>query len=165
MWNVCTTQFVASAFATAPSTGCPAVPAYPAGQSPQSLAGRSQAINSQLAGNPMADVSKALGYAAYFAPGQPGDYKNQPFSGASPQYREYGNFAAGVAGASLGFSDTFTKWGAGAASYVNFLFHGKLPPARFGTPVTGSPYGDNPQEQPEIQNGINWARAHASGKC
>ncbi len=125
------------------------------------------AVNSanSLSDNLSPDLAKTLAYASLVAPNQPFDFKNQPSPGASPQYREYGNFAFGVFGYSLGFSSTYVKWGAGAASYGYMLMKGKIPKSPWGTPFTGSPYGDNPQEQREIQAGYQWAQMHAAGKC
>jgi hypothetical protein len=113
-----------------------------------------------------------------FAPGQSQDYKQ-----AGGQYREFGNFNYGAVASALGLSPQTVLWGAGTASYANWMivsveinlasqalaeagmparFIGP-PPASWGTPVTGPPYGDNPSEQAEIQQGINYFSAVAAG--
>ncbi len=148
-----------------PAKSCPSVPAHPANYPPQVLYDFGVNSSNSLSDNLSPDLAKTLAYAGLVAPNQPFDFKNQPSPGANPQYRAYGNFAFGVFGYSLGFSSTYIKWGAGVASYTNMLFHGKIPKQSWGTRVTGTPYGDNPQEQQEIQAGYRWAQMHAAGKC
>jgi hypothetical protein len=149
----------------AKSGNCPSVPTHPANYSPRVLYDFGVNASNSLSDNLTPDLAKTLAYAGLVAPNQAFDFKNQPSPGANPQYREYGNFAFGVFGYSLGFSPTYIKWGAGVASYGNMLMHLKIPKPSWGTPVTGSPYGDNPLEQQEIQNGYQWAQMHAAGKC
>ncbi len=144
---------------------CPSVPAHPPDYSPQALYDFGLSSSNSLSDNLSPDLAKTLAYVALVAPNQPFDFKNQPSPGANPQYRAYGNFAFGVFGNALGFSSTYIEWGAGVASYGNMLLHGRIPKKRWGTPLTGSPYGDNPDEQKEIQSGYQWAQMHAAGKC
>ena len=69
---------------------CPAVPAHPANYPPQALYDLGVNASKSVYDNLSPDLAKTLAYGALVAPGQPLDFKNQPFQGANPQYRAYG---------------------------------------------------------------------------
>jgi hypothetical protein len=107
------------------------------------------------------DLAKAAYLVANFAPGASEDYNTN----VGPQYREFGNFNYGAVAYALGVPPNTIQGGAGLASTLNFLLHGKLPPTGWGNVFTGPPYGDNPGEQNEIRRGIGYQYAVANFSC
>ena len=79
------------------------------------------------------------------------DFKNQPQPGAHPELDDFGNYHYGAVGRAIGLPDSFMNWAAGAASWNHYRSKGKKDP--YGSPFTGAPYGDNPENQYWIKQG------------
>jgi len=90
--------------------------------------------------------------------GGPWDFKNQPYRGAHPEFDDFGNCHYGAITHAIGLPDVYARWAAGAASYAAFKAIGKVPPKGWGRPWSGSPWGDNPQNQLQIQIGQETGR-------
>jgi len=78
----------------------------------------------------------------------PWDYKQQ-----GGQFQDFGNFNYGAVGAAFGFTDQILLRGAGAAQ----MLAGTSTP-QWGYPWGSSPYGDDPADQQQIQDGIRYFR-------
>lgn len=107
------------------------------------------------------NIATAQAYAATHSPvetmtwffdqvkaGGPWDYK----AGQQNQYEEFGNFHYGAIGASIGIPQGVLDIGAGAQQY-----YGDNYDPDFGTPWTGYPWGDDPNDQTQINEGVEWA--------
>ena len=131
------------------------------------------AINSLAATTGLDATTLKEAYLTYeVAPGQPQDYKQYAASGLAEELRAFGNYNFGAIGEGLGLSLQSLQFGAGVASALNIALTNlfkygilKGPPTTFGSPLTGSPYGDSPQEQSEIAAGFTWGADYASGEC
>jgi len=87
------------------------------------------------------------------------DFKNQPVPGAHAELDDYGNCHFGAIGRGAFLPDIWMRWNAGVASYRHFRSKGKYPPASYGAPWSGPPWGDNPENQRQIGIG------EGTGKC
>ena len=76
------------------------------------------------------------------------DYKQQ-----GGQYENYGNFNYGAVGAALGIPDEVLLRMAGYAQYSDQTSNPK-----WGNPLGGPPYGDDPKDQHWIKEGIRYYR-------
>jgi hypothetical protein len=78
----------------------------------------------------------------------PMDYKQQ-----GPLYQDFGNFNYGATGAAFGFRDNLLQRAAGAANQI-------ADPSRqdLGSPYGGPPYGDDPNDQTQIINGMEFCK-------
>jgi len=74
------------------------------------------------------------------------------------QYDDFGNFNYGAMSAAMGAPDQMILRGAGWAQ----MRSGNYDPS-FGTWWGGPPYGDDPADQTQIQNGINYYRQGCHG--
>jgi hypothetical protein len=86
--------------------------------------------------------------------GGPWDYKTQ-----SPLYENFGNFHYGIVGTAQGIPAEILKRAAGYAQ----LQDGSPNPA-WGSPLGGSPYGDDPNDQYWIQKGIDYYKQYLKTK-
>jgi RHS repeat-associated protein len=85
--------------------------------------------------------------------GGPWDFKDQPYTGAHPELDDFGNCHFGAISRAIGLPDTYARWAAGVASYRDLRAIGKVPPASWGRPWSGPPWGDNPRNQAQIRIG------------
>jgi hypothetical protein len=83
------------------------------------------------------------------------DYKNNPDGTNSPQYEGYGNYNFGATGTALGIPKQVLLRGAGWAQGRSGNGSGE-----WGSPIGGSPYGDDPLDQISIEKGIDYANAN-----
>ena len=168
-----------------PGGDCPQVPQNPGSGTLASNIVAAEVLNAALSADVAsgainateANAIKTGWFAVEVHSGGAMDYKQQ-----GSQYRAFGNFNFGAVGAALGFSTPYIQWGAGVASYNALLLYnigqlimqeasGGTNTAQlafhldWGTPLTGPPYGDNPQEQAEIAQGVQYFQALRAGKC
>jgi hypothetical protein len=81
------------------------------------------------------------------------DFKNQPYHHAHPEYADFGNFNYGATGNAVGLPTSILLRGAGYAQ------------SKAGTSTSTwghwwgfAPYGDDPEDQQQIKNGIQYAQ-------
>ena len=165
------------------STKCPSIPQHPSvgpnGANVSANVANALSVAALIDGAalpPGLDANELkVAYLFYeTAPGQPQDYKQYltPRTTGFQQLDQFGNFNFGAIAQALGLNLQSVQWGAGVASYVGvwvvdlFKYHIlKGPQPGWGTPLTGSPYGDNPQEQGWIAEGFQWSASQGSGSC
>jgi hypothetical protein len=84
----------------------------------------------------------------------PWDYKQN-----GSVYEDFGNFNYGATGTAMSIPENILNRAAGAASQL-------ADPNRtqYGKPWGGPPYGDDPQDQEEINRGTQYCRCSVSGK-
>jgi hypothetical protein len=89
--------------------------------------------------------------------GGPWDYKDQPTSGAHPEYDSFGNFNYGAAGHAFGYDNWTLQNEAGIANGPG----GQGTPGSRLWPGSGvPPYGDRPQDNYWIRMGIQYANQY-----
>jgi len=90
-------------------------------------------------------------FASQVGTGGSWDYKDHPVSGASPEYRDFGNFNYGFAGTAASFSEQVLLRAAGLYQMWSGTWE-----FGFGLPFGLAPYGDDPRDQQMIRNGIQY---------
>jgi hypothetical protein len=95
---------------------------------------------------------------------KPWDYKNQPTHGAHPEYTDFGNFNYGAAGAALGFPPIYLQKMAGLNNQQRHGTGGEGTPGNILDPNDGkAPYGDQPNDNNWIKNGIEYNKQYPVG--
>jgi RHS repeat-associated protein len=117
---------------------CPAVPESPSGVSLRR--------NIRIAELHRLDPAREAWFYLTVRNGGPWDYKQR-----GDQYQAFGNFNYGATGAAAGFPDVILLRAAGAAQ----VRAGTSSP-EWGTPSGGPPYGDDPEDQKFIMQGITY---------
>jgi RHS repeat-associated protein len=87
---------------------------------------------------------------AMVLPHMPWDYKQQG------PYDDFGNFNFGATGAALGYPDSVLLRGAGALKGMERRVRHQPIPPRLGSPLGAAPYGNEPEKQKKIQEGIDY---------
>jgi hypothetical protein len=99
-----------------------------------------------LLGGPLGGTAPAAWFLNMVRPGGAWDYNDQ-----NPDWDDFGNFHFGVLAGALLIPDEIAEIGAGIVNYFKGAWIEK-----FGTPLSGPPYGDDPDDQMWIQEGVRF---------